>query len=167
MSVSYRGKENVCFHCHAEGHNCAQCPIQEYKTCYNCGSPLYSYSECYEDTLVTYHFDKEANYDPHCYPKDYKGEENIVYGEINCKEDVFDYHVTFNPKFYTERAWLRYEAEIYARENGGKKAQQNKEQRTISEDMDFNNNSPATTQRPLTTNELMDAWETSLDKTHK
>ena len=64
MSVSYRSKENVCFHCHVEGHNRAQCPVQEYKTCYNCGSPLHSYSECYEDTLVTYYFDKEANYDP-------------------------------------------------------------------------------------------------------
>ena len=44
--------------------------------------------------MVTYTFDKNANYDPYCYPKGYKGEENIEYGEVNCKEDVFDYHVT-------------------------------------------------------------------------
>ena len=168
MSVSYRGKENVCFHCHVEGQNRAQCPIQEYKTCYNCGSPLHSYSECYGDTLVTYYFDKETNCDPYCYPKNYKGEEGIVYGEINCKEDVFDYHVTFNPKFYTLGARLHYEAETYARRNEGKKAQQNKEQRTISEDMDFNDTGPAATQRLLTTNELTaDAQETSSDKRQK
>ena len=80
MIVSYRGKSKICFHCNVEGHNRAQCPIQRYKTCYNCGSPLHSYSECYEDTLVTYTFDKNANYDPYCYPKGYKGEENIEYG---------------------------------------------------------------------------------------
>ena len=139
MSVSYRGKENVCFHCHVEGHNRAQCPIQAYKTCYNCGSPLHSYSECYEDTLVTYYFDKGANYDPFCYPKNYKGEEGITYGEINCKEDVFNYHVTFNPKFYTLAARIRYEAETYARGE----------------------------ERPLTTNELTKDQETNADKTQK
>ena len=115
MSVSYRGKENVCFHCHVEGHNRAQCPVQAYKTCYNCGSPLHSFSECYEETLVTYHFDKEANYDPFCYPKNHEGEEGIIYGEINCREDVFNYHITFNPKFYTLAARIRYDAETYAR----------------------------------------------------
>ena len=139
MSVSYRGKENVCFHCHVEGHNRAQCPIQAYKTCYSCGSPLHSYSECYEDTLVTYHFDKGANYDPFCYPKNYEGEEGIIYGEINCKEDVFNYHITFNPKFYTLAARIRYEAETYARGE----------------------------ERPLTTNELTKDQETNMDKTKK
>ena len=139
MSVSFRGKENVCFHCHVEGHNRAQCPIQAYKTCYNCGSPMHSYSECYEDTLVTYYFDKGANYDPLCYPKNYKGEEGITYGEINCKEDVFNYHVTFNTKFYTLRARIRYEAETYARGE----------------------------ERPLTTNELTKDQETNADKTQK
>ena len=131
MSVSFRGKENVCFHCHVEGHNRAQCPIQDYKTCYNCGSPLHTYSECHEDTLITYHFDKRVNYDPYCYPRNYKGEEGIVYGEINCKEDVFDYHVTFNPKFYTLRARLRYEAETYGRGEEGKRTQ---DKETIPED---------------------------------
>ena len=142
MSVSFRGKENVCFHCHVEGHNRAQCLIQAYKTCYNCGSPLHSYSECYEDTLVTDYFDKGANYDPHCYPRNYKGEEGIEYGEINCKEDLFDYHVTFNPKFYTARARIRYEAETYARGEEGKKKQ---DQRTIHEDMNLNDTDPAKT----------------------
>ena len=69
---------------------------------------------------------------------------------------MFDYHVNFNPKFYTLRARIRYEAETYARRDEGKKTQQNKDQRTISEDMDFNNNGPATTQRLLMTNELTD-----------
>ena len=115
MAVSFRGKKNVCFHCHVEGHNRAQCPIQAYKTCYNCGSSLHSYSECYENTLVTYHFDKEANYDPFCYPRNYEGEEGIIYGEINCREDVFHYHITFNPKFYTLAARIRFDAETYAR----------------------------------------------------
>ena len=113
--VSFRGKENVCFHCHVEGHNRAQCPVQAYKTCFNCGSPTHSFSECYEETLVTYHFDKGANYDPFCYPKNHEGEEGIIYGEINCREDVFTYHITFNPKFYTLAARIRYEAETYAR----------------------------------------------------
>ena len=131
MSVSFRGKESVCFHCHVEGHNRAQCPIQDYKTCYNCGSPTHTYSECHEDTLITYHFDKTANYDPYCYPRNYKGEEGIVYGEINCKEDVFDYHITFNPKFYTLRARLHYEAETYARGEEGKRTQ---DKETIPED---------------------------------
>ena len=131
MSVSFRGKENVCFHCHVEGHNRAQCPIQDYKTCYNCGSPLHTYSECHEDTLITYQFDKRANYDPYCYPRNYKGEEGIVYGEITCKEDVFDYHITFDPKFYTLSARLRYEAETYARGEEGKRTQ---DKETIPED---------------------------------
>ena len=140
MAVSFRGKKNVCFHCHVEGHNRAQCPIQAYKTCYNCGSPLHSYSECYENTLVTYHFDKEANYDPFCYPRNYEGEEGIIYGEINCREDVFHYHITFNPKFYTLAARIRFDAETYAR---GEK-------------------------RPSTTNnERMKDQETNVDKTQK
>ena len=171
MSVSYRGKENVCFHCHVEGHNRAQCPIQAYKTCYNCGSPLHSYSECYEDTLVTYYFDKRANYDPFCYPKNYQGEEGITYGEVNCKEDVFSYHITFNPRFYTLAARIRYEAETYARgeerRNEGKKTPPNTEQqvedtltvaitdvlmksmeqRTNSEDMDSNDTGIDATQQ--------------------
>ena len=90
MIVSYRGKSKICFHCNVEGHSRAQCPIQRYKTCYNCGLPPHSYSECHEDTLVTYLFNKNTNYDPYCYRKGYKGEENIEYGQVNCKEDVFD-----------------------------------------------------------------------------
>ena len=39
MSVSFRGKAGVCFHCNVEGHGKSQCPAREYKTCYNCGSP--------------------------------------------------------------------------------------------------------------------------------
>ena len=112
--VSYRGKNKVCFHCNVEGHSRAQCPIQRYKTCYNCGSPCHSFNECHEDTLITYHFDKNGNYPPYCYPKGYKGKEEIEYGEVNCKEDAFDYHVTFDPQFYTERARMRYEAQTYA-----------------------------------------------------
>ena len=140
MAVSFRGKENVCFHCHVEGHNRAECPIQAYKTCYNCGSPLHSHSECYENTLVTYYFDKEANYDPFCYPRNYEGEEGIIYGEINCREDVFNYHITFNPKFYTSAAQIRYDAETYARGE----------------------------ERPLTSNDgRTKDQETNVDKTHK
>ena len=119
MIVSYRGKSKVCFHCNVEGHSRAQCPIQRYKTCYNCGSPCHSFSECYEDTLITYHFDKNGNYPPYCYPKGYEGEEDIEYGEVNCKEDAFDYHVTFDPQFYTEGARMRYEAQTYAYRDEG------------------------------------------------
>ena len=61
------------------------------------------------------------------------------YGEINCKEDVFNYHVTFNSEFYTLRARIRYEAETYARGE----------------------------ERPLTTNELTKDQETNADKTQK
>ena len=161
MTVSYRGKENVCFHCHVEGHNRAQCPIQAYKTCYNCGSPLHTYSECYEDTVITYHFDKGANYDPYCYPRNYKGEEGIAYGEVNCKEDVFDYHVTFNPKFYTLRARLRYEAQTYARGEEGKRTQ---DKETIPEDTNFNDTDLVTTPRPSTTNDRVDKTQKKDDK---
>ena len=100
MTVNFRGKSNVCFHCHVEGHGKARCPVQEYRTCYNCGSSTHNHSQCFEDTLVTYHFDNKEKYNPYCYPRYFKGE---------------DYHITFEPKFYTERARIRYYTETYAR----------------------------------------------------
>ena len=38
ISVSYRGRRPIWFHCNVEGHTKANCPIAKYKTCYNCGS---------------------------------------------------------------------------------------------------------------------------------
>ena len=35
-------------------------------------------------------------------------------GHVENKREVFDYHVTFEPKFYTERARIHYEAETYS-----------------------------------------------------
>ena len=68
------------------------------------------------------------------------GEEGIEYSQINCKEEVFDYHVTFNPKFYTERARLRYEAETYARKKEQtKEVQPSKEQSTNLKDIHYEN----------------------------
>ena len=94
MAVNFKGKEKVCFHCHVEGHGKAQCPIQEFKTCYNCGSPLHNYSQCYEETLITYHFNKEKQYKLYCYPRDCLAKD-VEYGCVESKEEVFDYHVTF------------------------------------------------------------------------
>ena len=181
MIVSYRGKSKICFHCNVEGHSRAQCPIQRYKTCYNCGSPLHSYSECYEDTLVTYTFDKNANYEPYCYPKGYKGEENIEYGHVNYKEDVFDYHATFNPKFYTEMARLRYEAKTYTYKGGQTNGAQtsrthveNINYENIEDNMDTNEDGdrndwgpPAGQQRLLTNEATTDVQGTNLEKQPK
>ena len=113
MLVSFRGKINICFHCSVEGHGKAQCPVRDYKTCYNCGSPTHRHSQRYEDTLVAYEFNKKKC-TPYCYPRGFQGEEDVEYGNVTNEEEAFDHHMTFEPKFYTERARCRCYADTYA-----------------------------------------------------
>ena len=69
---------------------------------------------------MTYEFDEEETYKPYHYPRNYQGKEGVIYGYTHNKDEVFDYHISFAPKFYTAMAKLRYEAETYARNRGEK-----------------------------------------------
>ena len=61
ISVSYRGRRHICYHCNVEGHTKANCPIKRFKTCYNCGSPTHEQNVCWEPTFVAYFFEEGKN----------------------------------------------------------------------------------------------------------
>ena len=78
------------------------------------GPPTHSHSQCYEGTLITYKFDSMKKYESYCYPRGYQGEkENEEYGNITNEHQLWDYHLTFKPEFYTARAKGDYYGETY------------------------------------------------------
>ena len=107
ISVSYRGRCAICFHCSVEGHTKAHCPVARYKTCYNCGSPDHKSLHRWEPTLVAYFFEEHRKYHPSCYPTNYRTEDpddDPDYGLILNKDEARKYYFTFNPFFlYTRR----------------------------------------------------------------
>ena len=116
ISVSYRGRRPICFHCNVEGHMKAKCPITKYKTCYNCGSPGHKHAECCEPTFVAYFFNKEKTYLPLCYPTYYKPddpEDDTIYGLIQNIEEARDYNLTFDPYFYSPDVAEQYVCSTY------------------------------------------------------
>ena len=107
-----------------EGHGKAQCPIRQFKTCYNSGSMAHSHNQCFEATLVAYHFDPTDNYPIYWYPRGFKPhqgqefEEDVNaedFGNIKNEEEAWDYNFTFEPKFYTEQARQTFFEETYAK----------------------------------------------------
>ena len=74
--------------------------------CYNCGTITHSHSQCFEKTLVAYHFDLKAKYPAYCYPRGYQGqegEEQTEFGNVTNEKEAWDYNLTIEPKFYTEQ----------------------------------------------------------------
>ena len=77
-------------------------------------SLTHSHSQCYEGTLITYKFDSKKKYESYCHPRGYQGEdENEEYGNITNEHQLWDYHLTFEPEFYTARAKEDYYRETY------------------------------------------------------
>ena len=116
ISVSFRGRRPICFHCNVEGHTKAKCPIAKFKTCYNCGSPTHEHVECWEPTFVAYFFKENKKYPPSCYPTDYKPEDpedDTVYGLIQNVDEARVYNLTFDPYFYSPDAAVRYRQSTY------------------------------------------------------
>ena len=116
MTVSYRGRRALCHHCNVEGHSKANCPVAKFKTCYNCGSPDHEQAQCWEPTFVAYFFEEDRDYPPQCYPTNYKSndpDDDTEYGLIQHIDEVRDYHMTFNPYFYTPDAAERYKEDTY------------------------------------------------------
>ena len=116
ISVSYRGRRPICFHCNVEGHTKAKCPIVKFKTCYNCGSPTHEHVECWDPTFVAYFFKENKKYPPFCYPMDYEPEDpedDTVYGLIQNVDEARDYNLTFDLYFYSPDAAVRYKQSTY------------------------------------------------------
>ena len=95
----------------------------------------HSHSQCYEDTLVAYEFNKKNKYPPYCYPRGLQGEEDVQYGNVTNAEEVFDYQMTLEPKFYTERARCRYYPDTYAEPEKDKKQLERVEPMTEADDI--------------------------------
>ena len=116
ISVSYRGRRSLCYHCSVEGHTKMHCPVARFKTCYNCGSPDHESIQCWEPTFVAFFFETECQYHPSCYPTNYRSddpEDDLDYGLIRNIDEARDYHYTFNPFFYTREAAERYRRDTY------------------------------------------------------
>ena len=116
ISVSYRGRRSLCYHCNVEGHTKMHCPVARFKTCYNCGSPDHESLQCWEPTFVAFFFETERKYHPSCYPTNYRSddpEDDLLYGLIRNIDEARDYHYTFNPFFYTREAADRYRRDTY------------------------------------------------------
>ena len=116
ISVSYRGRRPICFHCNVEGHTKAKCPIAKFKTCYNCGAPTHEHVECWEPTFVAYFFKDNKTYPPFCYPTDYESEDpedETVYGLVQNIDEARAYNLTFDPYFYSPDAAERYRRSTY------------------------------------------------------
>ena len=116
ISVSYRGRRPICFHCNVEGHTKAKCPIAKFKTCYNCGSPAHEHVECWELIFVAYFFKENKKYPLFCYPTDYEPEDpedETVYGLIQNVDEARVYNLTFDPYFYSPDAAVRYRQSTY------------------------------------------------------
>ena len=80
-------------------------------------------SQCFESTLVAYHFNPTDHYPIYCYPRAFKpqqgqeSEEDVnpeKFGNIRNEEEAWDYSMTLEPKFYTEQARQTFFEETYA-----------------------------------------------------
>ena len=134
ISVSYRGRRPICYHCNTEGHTKANCPINKFKTCYSCGSPNYEQIECWEPTFVAYFFAKNKQYPLYCYPTDYQSEdleEETIYGLIQNVEEARIYNLTFDPYFYTPDAAECYREATYDDNDPEQEAQDDENEETI------------------------------------
>ena len=116
ISVSYRGRRSLYYHCNVEGHTKMHCPVARFKTCYNCGSPDHESIQCWGPTFVAFFFENERQYHPSCYPTNYTSDDlddDLDYGLIRNIDEARDYHHTFNPFFYTRDAAERYKRDTY------------------------------------------------------
>ena len=137
ISVSYRGRRSLCYHCNVEGHIKMHCPVAWFKACYNCGSPDHESIQCWEPTLVAFFFEEDRQNHPSCYPTNYRSEDpadDLDYGLIQNINEARDYHYTFN-SFYTREAADSYKRDTYKEDSQDK--QDDKDEDENEEDDDI------------------------------
>ena len=166
ISVSYRGRRPICFHCNVEGHTKAKCPIAKFKTCYNCGSPTHEHVQCWEPTFVAYFFKENKKYPPFCYPTDYEPEDpedDTVYGLIQNVDEARIYNLTFDPYFYSPNAAVRYRQSTYddTEQDQGNDEDENDESDEISEE--FGSQTTKTLQNQT---KPRNTWKQTVKKNH-
>ena len=140
ISVSYRGRRSLCYHCNAEGHTKMHCPVARFKACYNCGSPDHESIQCWEPTFVAFFFEGKRQYHPSCYPTNYRSEDpddDLDYGLIRNINEPRDYHYTFNPFFYIREAIDRYKRDTYKEDSQDKQDDMDEDEDENEEDDDI------------------------------
>ena len=138
ISLSYRGRCSLCYHCSVEGHTKMHCPVARCKTCYNCGSPDHESIQCWEPTFVAFFFEKERQYHPSRYPTNYRSDDpddDLDYGLIRNIDEAQDYHYTFNPFFYTREAADRYKRDTYKEDSQDRQDDTDEDENEEDEDI--------------------------------
>ena len=72
----------------------------------------------------------------YCYPRGYRGEEGVEYRNNTNEVEAWDYHITFEPMFYTERARQAYYDETYWKRQAQKEREGAEKQREQAENME-------------------------------